>query len=362
MKTLFLGDVCPTEKSEPHFAGCEVETLFSNVRTLFEGNAVNFINLECAITESENRIPKFGAHLKTGFNTAKVLAELGVNLVGISNNHVFDFGKEGAIDTMRALSAAGIPYTGFGDNYEDSRRNYIVERDGERIAIIAVCEHEYSYALDDRMGSRPFDVYDTLTDIRNAKAECDRVIVIYHGGKEHCQYPSPRVYKTAHAMIEQGADLVIGQHSHCICCYEEYKGGHIIYGQGNFHFVNPRFSKGKEWNRCLAIGYDTKANKVEFTPITVYEDKGVKIAEGELAEEIMTAFAARNDELKSGAWREGWHKFCVGEKYYIDAIRMACAENGTQRDYDVFGHYLDCEAHTDVWRELFPSFNLTNEK
>ncbi len=362
MKALILGDVSPTPKNEHYFEACDVDTLFTDVKDLFVGNDVNFTNLECAITNSEHKIAKFGTHLKTGPKTAAVLKKLGVNLVGLSNNHVFDFGIEGITDTIRALDEQGLDYTGFGKDYEDSRRDYVVEKDGERVAFITVCEHEYSYALDDRMGSRPFDPFDTLIDIRRANETCDRVIVIYHGGKEHCAYPSPRVRKAAQAMVEQGADLVIGQHSHCICCYEEYKGGHILYGQGNFYFVGGRAHYGPEWHRCLAVKYDTKENKVEFVPITAYDDVGVKIASAEVADEIMSAFERRNEELQNGKWKDGWHEFCVKSTYYIDAIAAACVEGASERDNGVFGHYLDCEAHTDVWRELFPSYNLTNEK
>ena len=68
-------------------------------------------------------------------------------------------------------------------------KNLIIEKNGEKICFITVCEHEYSYALDDRMGCRPYDEYDTMEDIRNARKDNDRVIVIYHGGKEHCRYP-----------------------------------------------------------------------------------------------------------------------------------------------------------------------------
>ena len=82
------------------------------------------------------------------------------------------------------MREADIDFTGFGKNYEDSRKDYVVEKNGESVCIITVCEHEYSYALEDRMGSRPFDCFDTISDVRKAKEKYDRVIVIYHGGKE----------------------------------------------------------------------------------------------------------------------------------------------------------------------------------
>ena len=362
MKTLLLGDLCPTIVTNPIFEKGDIDALFGDTQQLFEGNDINIVNLECALTESDKEIKKYGPALKATKNAAKVLKNIGVNYCGISNNHFFDFGIKGALDTIEALSEQGIVCTGFGENYESSRKNLIVEKDGETVGIIAVCEHEYSYALEDRMGCRPFDEFDTLEDIRNAKEICDRVIVLYHGGKEHCKYPSPRLIKVCRAMARSGADVVLCQHSHCIGCYEEYNGCHILYGQGNFHFVKFGDNYSKSWFTSLAVKYDTMTNRIEFIPLSV-TNTGIEISKGEEKENIMTAFEERNSQLKDGSWREGWKEFCESVKHiYVAAIKNACNDDSTDEQNAVFGHYLDCEAHTDVWRELFPTYNQTNEK
>ena len=358
MKLLLLGDVCPTSKTTDMFAAMETDALFTDTRALFDACDFAFVNLECAITESENAIPKFGPNLKAPLNTAKVLKELGVDCCGLSNNHIFDFGKEGVRDTMRALDEAGIAYTGFGENYDDSRKDFILRNGNRKIAIVNVCEHEYSYALENRMGSRPYDPYDTMADIRKAKAENDIVIVIYHGGKEYGRYPSPRIHKLCRAMVDNGASVVLCQHSHCIATYENYNGGHILHGQGNFHFVSPSSFDG--WYTSLATIYDTDTNEVEFIPLGSGENF-IYIAKDEEKEALLTAFAQRNEELANGKWKEGWHEFCESLTYYKGVIAKAYAEGSTPRQDDMFGHYLDCEAHTDVWRELFPTYNHTNE-
>ncbi|MBR6766517.1 MAG: CapA family protein [Clostridia bacterium] len=362
MKTLLLGDLCPTAATASLFEKGDIETLFTDTLELFKDSDVNIVNLECAITESGNAIKKFGPNLKAVPGTAKVMKQVGVNVCGLSNNHVFDFGIEGALDTMKYLEAAGIAYTGFGKNYEDSRKNYIIEENGERICVIAVCEHEYSYALEDRMGSRPYDEYDTLEDIRRAKAECDRVIVMYHSGKEHCTYPSPRLHRACRAMARSGADVILCQHTHCISCYEEYEGCHILYGQGNFHFVGLNDTLPECWNSSLAVKYDTASNKIEFIPIAVGKN-GISLAKGAEKEAIMSGFEQRSASLQDGSWKEGWHEFCESMRnVYINVIRKACNEDSTEQNNAHFGHYLDCEAHTDVWRELFPTYNQTNER
>lgn len=362
MKALFFGDLSPTPTTNPLFAKGDIENLFTDTLPLFRDNDINFINLECALTTADKEIEKFGPALKADPNTAKILKQIGVNYCSVANNHFFDFGRKGAEDTFKYLDEVGIIPTGFGENYEDSRKDLIIEKDGEKIAIIAVCEREYSYALEDRMGCRPICPFDTLEDIRKAKENSDRVIVIYHGGKEHCRYPSPRLLKQSRAMIKSGADVVLCQHSHCIGCYEEYNGGHILYGQGNFHFVKLFENAPESWDTLLAVKYDTKTNKIEFIPIE-NTDCGITLSKGDSAQRIMNGFKARNAELKSGEWKKGWHDFCRSKiQDYLTVIQNACTVKSNDRDNQFFAHYLDCEAHTDVWRELFPTYNQYNEK
>ena len=363
MKALFLGDLSPTTDNAELFVAGDMETLFSDLPPLFAGNDVNMVNLECALTESEGAIPKIGPALKSPTEAAGVMRALGVTHCGLSNNHFFDYGRQGAADSTKALDAAGIAYTGFGANEEDSRRDLVIEKDGETLCVIAVCEHEYSYALEDRMGTRPFDVFDTPLDIRAAKEKYDRVVVMYHGGKEQCTYPSPRLLKACRTMAKSGADLILCQHSHCIGCYEEYEGCHILYGQGNFHFVKAAYADLPGWNDCLGVHYDSKANTVRFTPITVNGKGGMRLCNAEEAAAITAEFEARNRALADGSWIDGWRAFCESKREsYTRAAFKACNPEFGERGVQVFGHYLDCEAHTDVWRELFPTYNRTNEK
>ena len=76
----------------------------------------------------------------------------------------------------------------------------------------------------------------------------------------------------------------------------------------------------------------------------------------------MKPFEERNQELQNGKWREGWHTFCVNNQWYKGVLCGLGTENTDERKMENFAHYLDCEAHTDVWRELFPTWNHTNEK
>ena len=355
MKILIGADVVPKGESEKLFVKQDLNEVFSDVREVIERADRLVINLECALTETDTKIKKFGVCLKANPKCADALKKLGVTDVMLANNHVFDFGIKGLKDTLDNLERVGLPYTGVGENDTDSRRPYIVEQDGKKVGFINVCEHEYSYALPDRMGANPYDPYLTMRDIRALKKQVDFVVVLYHGGKEHCRYPSPRLRLLCQEMVENGASVVVTQHSHCIGCYEEYEGGHIVYGQGNFHF--PVENYPESWYSSLLIELTIKESvEITFYPLSL---KGVtlSLAKREEGKEIMRAFYERSEELKNEKWKEGWSAFCNGrvKQYYIDAANAA-------KNSDFFAHYLDCEAHTDVWRQLFPTWNLTNEK
>ena len=361
MKIMFAGDTVPTACNAELFAAGEARAIFGDALSLFEGNDFNCVNLECALTESDAPIRKIGPALKAPLGTAATLAAIGVTHCALSNNHIFDYGKRGARDTLAALAAAGIATTGFGDDEADAEKNLVIEKDGERLCVIAVCEHEYSFALPDRMGARPFDPFRTPLAVRAAKKDCDRVVVLYHGGKEQCRYPSPRLREACRAMAESGADLILCQHSHCVGCYEQVADCHILYGQGNFCFVTDDDLEG--WNDGFAVRYDTATHEIGFIPVVSDRKHGIRQANGAEKEAIFAAFDARCRALESDGWREGWHAFCESMRaQYTRAAARACVEEYGEKAVEKFAHYLYCEAHTDVWKELFPIYNFTNEK
>ena len=361
MKILIAADLVPTSQTAADFAAGNLDRLFGKVRHIAKECDRFIVNLECALTESENAIKKFGPNLKGPAKTADTMKALGVTDVALANNHVFDYGIEGLKDTVAALDSAGLPYFGIGENDTDSRRPYFFEAEGKRIAVINVCEHEYTYALPNRMGANPFDPFLTMQDIRAAKSEADFLIVLYHGGKEYSGYPSPRLRNLCREMVYCGADAVITQHSHCIGCYEKFEGAHILYGQGNFNFSYPEFSARREcWKTALLVML-TVTDKVgiDFIPI-VDTGCGCDLAEGEQKDKIISEFEDRNAELSDGRWLDGWEHFCHSDimPHYLNVARRVADHPDKDEN---FAHYIDCEAHLDVWHTLFKTWNHTNE-
>lgn len=346
MKISICGDVSTTYSRDLFISG-DIKALFNDVPGVFRDSDRVLVNLECALTEKETPISKKGPNLKGPLETARLLREIGATDCAISNNHIMDYGIPGVTDTINILRELGLNYTGFGDNYEDSRKNLIMEKDGVKVAIIAVCEHEYCYALENRMGGRPFDPYDTLEDVRKAKAECDYVVVTYHGGKEQSLFPSPRLRKACQAMVRSGADVVLCQHSHCIGCYEKYEGSHILYGQGNFHFTGR--TDHPHWQDGLIVQLNINGKvDIDFIPVKV-NGLGIELAKGEDYDVIMKGFEERSENLHNGVWLEKWAEFCEASKErYLGNIARAFSENAGEADNEIFCGRMHCEAHKDV--------------
>ncbi|MEA4889808.1 MAG: CapA family protein [Clostridiaceae bacterium] len=359
MRIFIGGDITPTDITKPGFDRGDIVSLFGDIPELLKTGDRVIANLECALTQSDTPIRKCGPNLRGRPAYAQVLRQAGITDVGLANNHVFDFGRPGYDDTLRALAAAGLPYTGVGENEQDARRTHYMDIEGKKIALLAFAEHEYSYALDDRAGVRGFDPYDALEDIALARSQADYVLVTYHGGKEQSRFPSPRLRKACRAMARAGANAVLCQHSHCIGAYEEYRGAHLLYGQGNFNFVG--YIDHPHWKNGLLVQLDLDAacrSTITFHPL-VAAAGGVTLAGEAERARLLGELRERSELLQDEkAWLAEWHQFCADlAPQYRQAVAGAFPDHQSPVPEQIFPHYLDCEAHTDVWRELYPTWH-----
>lgn len=354
LQMVVCGDIVPTEYTRAAFETGDTKALMGNALCVIKSADFSIANLECALTDGGRPIRKLGPNLKGRSAYAKVIADCGFTHLCMSNNHVMDFGRESMRETARAISEAGMKPFGLGENDQDSRKAAYMEKNGLKVAVIGVCEHEYSYALPKRFGANPFDPFDTMQDIADARAHADKVIVMYHGGKEQCQYPSPRLRKACRAMVRAGADLVLCQHSHCVGCREHYMQGEIVYGTGNFNFVtnleHPHWRNGLMVRMTLGDDVD-----IEYLPV-VPTDSGITLADGAQRREILEGFAERSAILQDDErWNREWRSFC-------DSVAAGYKAAAAKCDEQVFPHYLDCEAHLDVWKTIFETWHRASNE
>jgi hypothetical protein len=105
----------------------------------------------------------------------------------------------------------------------------------------------------------------------------------------------------------------------------------------------------------------TVTDKVGIDFIPIFDTGfGCDLAEGELGDKIISEFEERNAELIDGRWLDGWERFCHSDimPNYLNVARHV-ADHPEKDEH--FAHYIDCEAHLDVFHTLFKTWNHTNE-
>ncbi|CAO1649411.1 CapA family protein [Parasphingorhabdus sp. NYA22] len=313
---LICGDICPTQDTRSLFDTGDPELLLGGLTSRIKKADLAIANLECVLSDSASAADKIGPVLVGRPADAQLLAAAGFDLLGVANNHVGDCGAQGVIDTLAACDNAGLLTTGAGTNAQSAAQPKIIQQQGWTIGIMAVAEHEFNSAGPNQPGAHIFDPLQDLERLATLKAECDYVIILYHGGIEYYSYPSPMLARTCRALVRNGADLVLCQHSHVIGTFEEYQGGHIVYGQGNAVYG---YRDKLSWNQGLAVNVqlvktDVSGNpeaRIELLPIGCDKSGRVDLLPPEAADQCLQALQERSQQALDSKWLENsWAQFC----------------------------------------------------
>jgi hypothetical protein len=166
------------------------------------------------------------------------IVNAGIDYVGIANNHIGDAGKAGIAQTIANLKERGLAFSGAGKNEAAARKPAMLEVGDTTVAILAYDRiARYYHATKDTAGSASLDVKKVAADIGKARAAgADVVIVFPHWGVEYQDGPFAAQQAMARAIIDAGADMIIGNHAHWAAAMEVYKGRPVWYALGNFVF------------------------------------------------------------------------------------------------------------------------------
>jgi poly-gamma-glutamate capsule biosynthesis protein CapA/YwtB (metallophosphatase superfamily) len=196
-----------------------------------------FGNLECPVSDvgrDLHHVYSFRADPRA----LEGLTYAGFTAVSVANNHTDDWDRPALIDTTRRLLEAGILPVGAGRDEAAARTPQIVDLPGLRLALLAyvgVDPHDAA-AGPKRAGVAWLDPAAVVEDVRAARPRADLVIVSLHWGAEYAARPSREQVELAHAIIDAGAELVVGAHPHVIEPLEHYHRAWIAYSLGNFVF------------------------------------------------------------------------------------------------------------------------------
>jgi poly-gamma-glutamate capsule biosynthesis protein CapA/YwtB (metallophosphatase superfamily) len=241
---------------------------FANVADKISRADLSFANLESPFNDS-------GVHSIEGslvFNAdPQAIAGLkfaGFDVLSTANNHGFDQGQKGIDFTKTLLSQNQILPVGTGVDCHDG---IIVAKNGIKFGFLA-----YSYtALNDGGKTTSPQVCDANNlaqlkiDIQNLKPLVDVMVVSTHMGIEYTRTPSESQIKFAHASIDAGADLIIGNHPHWAQTIEQYQGKWIFYAMGNLVFDQMWSTETREGLTAQIYFKDKTLDKIELMPVVI---------------------------------------------------------------------------------------------
>jgi len=211
------------------------------VAPVLSGADLAMVNLETAITERGEPVAGKRYHFRSPPASFTALRAAGVDVVNMANNHALDYGPVGMQDTFDSIASSGLPVVGIGHDAAEAYRPYRAVINGQRVAVLGALDWLEPALIPvwEATESQPgvalsIDRTRLLAAVRAARADTDTLVVFLHWGTEETYCASAEQEELAHALLDAGADIIVGSHAH-----REFGAGRIgsslvAYGLGNF--------------------------------------------------------------------------------------------------------------------------------
>jgi len=263
IKILFVGDIM-FDRGIRYFADKNGgnEFILQRIKNVLLNNDLVVANLEGPITDEKSislgTIPgsKNNYFFTFDKSIAKTLFNHNIRLVGLNNNHILNFGREGLESTKKYLDQATIKYFGA----PDEERSIIIDLKGLKIAFVAYNEFTQNYNVEKA---------ETIEEIKNIKKYVDFVVVFCHWGTEYKLIANELQISLAHEFIDTGASLIIGAHPHVVQQKEDYNEKRIYYSLGNFVF-DQYFSEDVRKGMGVIWKINKNTKEIKFEEINFY--------------------------------------------------------------------------------------------
>ncbi|MBG9736385.1 CapA family protein [Paenibacillus alvei] len=301
VRLTFVGDMMMSGRVEDVVKDKGYDFPYYYAKSLLQDADLAIGNLETPLTTGGKPADNKLFVYKSSPKMAQVMADAGIDIVNLANNHSMDQGEEGLLDTFQALKAANVSYIGAGKNSKEAYTPLIVERNGIKLAFLGlsrVIPDDSWYAWKNKPGVAT--TYEGTKEraaesIKAAKKEADIVVVIAHWGEERTDEPNAKQKELAKLFVDSGADLIVGGHPHVVQGFEQQQDSWIAYSMGNFIFTQAE--NPKTWETMALQAECKKDGKCELKMTPYFTDVGQAIPlEGERGQKVMK----RLQEISTG--------------------------------------------------------------
>ena len=297
MKLLFTGDYCPAEIDFRDFS------IDPDLLALLESAEAVFGNLECPFTRKsavrKGQFINLKAEPETNSLTEKFTA------FSLANNHILDFGEEGARDTIDFLHNTGIKHFGYGRTPEEAAMPCRIKSGGGTVALFGITQ--WYVGNKSKSGTCSDRNRRLFQNIRECRESGDFIVVMPHWNYEFADFPSPASRKLAERLLLCGANLIVGAHPHVVNGLESFGDKSVAYSLGNF-LVSPKllFSENntdsRRWQSILlecSVSSNFQQHTLAFHPVQ-FSENSIELMTGENKEQFIRKFNRLNSFFESG--------------------------------------------------------------
>lgn len=285
--------------------------LLSEIAPLLLSGDIVFGNLECCLVDETDKNSLFSG---TSSDIA-VLSDAGFTLLHVANNHVYDQGPRGFINTLQTLRDAAIVPLGALYDEDPSHRLTEINIGNRRFGWLG-CGRTLSQQSEEWPRFWEFNEQSLLSAVQDARGKVDLLIVSIHLGLMYLDYPHPQHKEMAHGLVAAGADLVLMHHAHVLQGVQSLDDRIICFNLGNFLFdsqegnVKANMMK-REQNESAVFLFEFDTNGICLAaalPVWMDERCQVRWAPGEHGMRILTRLLRISRPLSGDVSSKFWQQ------------------------------------------------------
>ena len=252
----FVGDICFYDDfslmSEYRSNGSDINNrIDASLMALMRDADLFMANNEFAYSNRGAPIEGKKYAFRSKPENVEILNEMGADIVSLANNHAYDWGPDALLDTFDTLNAARVPFVGAGRDIEDAMKPAYFMMPGAKISYVSATQIERLGNPDTKEATesspgvlRTLDPTKACQVISEAKANSDFCIMYVHWGSENTDLVEASQRDLAKKYVEAGADLIIGDHSHCLQGIDYIGDVPVFYSLGNYWFNSKTVDTG----------------------------------------------------------------------------------------------------------------------
>jgi len=240
----------------------------------------------------------------------------GFDVLSLANNHTGDYGLASLVETVRRVRETGIVPVGAGADLAEAREPAVVVRNGVRFGVVAfdaigetpaaraARPGAFRLRMQPRTGPLvPGDLERVLDTVRTLRPTVDVVMVLPHWGTQYTTRTVADQRRVGRALVEAGADLVVGGHPHWVQGVELHRGAPIAYSLGNYVFDMDFSRETQEGAFLELVFWGSELKAAEFVPVRIGADFAPRVASGPGGQAILNRIWGASGRPLTGTHR-----------------------------------------------------------